>query len=119
NNRWSWSIGNFYLRDDSPVAATGLGQGNNLFTSSLFYRVNENWGLRASHHFEARDGRMEEQSYTLYRDLRSWTAGLTFRVRDNRVGSDDFTVAFTFSLKAVPRYGIGKDSVHPYYLLGS
>ncbi len=119
NNSWSWSLGNFYLRDDLSQVSPGLGQGNNLFTSSFFYRVNENWGLRANHHFEARDGRLEEQSYTIYRDLRSWTAGLTFRVRDNRDGPEDFGVAFTFSLKAHPRYGLGSDSVRPYYLLGS
>lgn len=119
NNSWNWTLGNFYLRDDTPQSSTGLGQGNNLLLSSFFYRVNENWGLRATHHFEARDGRLEEQGYSIYRDLRSWTAALTFRVRDNRVGSDDFTVAFTFSLKAHPRYVPGVDAVRPYYLLGS
>jgi len=118
NNKWSWSVGNFYLRDDSPQMPTGLGQGNNLITSSFFYRVNEDWGVRANHHFEARDGRMEEQDYTIYRDLRSWTAALTFRVRNNRTGPEDFTIAFTFSLKAHPRFGLGKDTVRPYYLLG-
>jgi hypothetical protein len=81
--------------------------------------MNENWAFHASQHFEARDGRMEEQYYTLYRDLRSWTAALTFRIRDNRTGPDDFTVAFTFSLKAHPRYGLGSDTVRPYSLLGS
>jgi hypothetical protein len=114
NNIWSWSLGNFYLRDDS-----GFGEGNNLLTSSIFCRVNDNWGLRASHHFEARDGRLEEQDYSIYRDLRSWTSALTFRIRDNRVGPDDFTIAFTFSLKARPRYGVGSDSIRPYHLLGS
>ena len=53
---------------------------------------------------------MEEQSYTIYRDFRSWTGALILRLRDNRSGSDDVTVAFTFSLKAAPRFGIGKDS---------
>jgi lipopolysaccharide assembly outer membrane protein LptD (OstA) len=119
NNQWNWMLGNFYLRDDSAQPTTGLGQGNNLFVSSFFYRVNENWGLRATHHFEARDGRLEEQAYSIYRDLRSWTAALTLRLRDNRVGSDDVTVAFTFSFKAHPRYGVGSDAVRPYYLLGS
>jgi hypothetical protein len=96
---------------------TGLGQGNNLFTSDLFYRLNENWGVRASHRFEARDGRLEEQAYTLYRDLRSWTAALTFRVLDNPTGPEDFTVAFTFSIKAFPHYGLHGDSVRPAALL--
>jgi hypothetical protein len=118
NNRWSWSIGNFYLRDDDPQMPTGLGEGNNIFTSSFFYRLNEDWGMRANQHFDVRDGRMQEQDYTIYRDLRSWTAALTFRVRQNQTGPEDFTIAFTFSLKAHPHLGLGKDSVRPYYLLG-
>jgi hypothetical protein len=61
---------------------------------------------------------MEEQYYTLYRDLRSWTAALTFRLRDNRGSPDDFTVAATFSLKAFPRFGLGDDRDEPEYLLG-
>ncbi len=118
NNSWSWSIGHFYLRDDFEPVSTALGEGNNLVTSSLFYRVNENWGLRATHQYEARDGRMQEQAYTVYRDLRSWTAALTFRLRENRGGPEDFAIAFTFSLKAHPRYGLGSDIVRPYSLLG-
>ncbi len=119
NNVWSWDIGHFYVRDAVQDTSTGLGQGNNLITSSMYYRVNENWGLRATHHFEAHDGRMEEQFYSIYRDLRSWTAALTFRLRDNGPGHpEDFTVAFTFSLKAHPRFGLGSDSARPYSLLG-
>jgi LPS-assembly protein len=118
NNVWSWDLGHYYLRDAPLTTSTGLGQGNNLITSSMYYRVNENWGLRATHHFEARNGRMQEQFYSIYRDLRSWTAALTFRLRDNGTGPEDFTVAFTFSLKAHPRFGLGSDSVRPYSLLG-
>jgi LPS-assembly protein len=116
---WSWSLGHYYLRDDFSPPPQGLGEGNNLFTSNLFFHLNENWAFHASHHFEARDGRMQEQYYTLYRDLRSWTAALTFRIRDNITGPDDFTVAFTFSLKAHPRSVLGTDSVRPYSLVGS
>ncbi|MEK7707000.1 MAG: LPS assembly protein LptD, partial [Verrucomicrobiota bacterium] len=115
NDNWSWGLGHWYLRDDLP---TGLGQGNNLIRSTLFYRLNENWALRASQHFEVRTGRMEEQFYTLYRDFRSWTGALTFRMRDGGTGSDDYTVAFTFSLKALPRYAVGGDAVRPEQLLG-
>ena len=44
---------------------------------------------------------------------------LTFRVRDNNDGRDDFAVAFTFSLKAHPRFGLGADMVQPYQLIGN
>jgi LPS-assembly protein len=114
NNTWSWAVGHRYLRDDPST----YGLGNNLITSSIFCRMNENWAARISHHFEARDGVLEEQYYTIYRDLRSWTAALTFRVRDNRTGSNDFTVGFTISLKAHPRFGLGQDSDTPSLLVG-
>jgi hypothetical protein len=118
NDVWSWTLGHFYLRDDFSGSPTALGQGNDVVINSFFYRLNENWGLRARHHYDVRNGRMQEQYYTVYRDLRSWTAALTAGVRESRTGSDDFTIAFTFSLKAMPRSGLGIDTVRPYSLLG-
>ena len=111
---WSWSVGHRYLRDD-----TFLGQGNNTVMSSLYLRFNENWGARISQHFEARDGVMEEQYYTVYRDLRSWTVALTVRLRDHRERPNDVTVGVTFSLKAFPRFKLGSDRDTPQRLLGS
>lgn len=113
NETWSWALGHFYVRT-GPL----FGTGHNLFSSTFFYRFNDNWGARLSHHFEARDGTMEEQYYTLYRDLRSWTAALTFRVRDNRTGRDDYTVAVSFSLKAAPRFRLGQDTANAATLVG-
>jgi hypothetical protein len=84
----------------------------------MFYRVNDNWGLRARHDFNAANGRLQEQNYSVYRDLRSWTGALTFRVIDNGNGPKDFTVAFTFSLKASPKTHLGEDTAQPYHLLG-
>ncbi len=100
NNVWSIGIGNRYLRTD-PVLGDEVAQ--NIYYTSFYYRFNENWGFHMSHHFEARDGRMEEQYYSIFRDLRSWTAALTFRLRSERGGPDDFTVALSLSLKAYPR----------------
>jgi LPS-assembly protein len=120
NDVWSWSLGHFYLRDNfnTNSATPAWGQGNNLITSSFFYRVNENWGLRLSHHFDLRTGRMQEQYYTIYRDLRSWTAAVSAGLRDNGTGSKDFLISFTFSIKARPKYSLGGDTVEPYALLG-
>jgi len=118
NQTWSWSIGHFYLRDDPSTGPTSLGIGNNLITSTMFYRLNEDWCLRAMQRYEARDGRMEEQAYSIYRDLLSWTAALTFRVIENPTGPRDYTIALTFSLKAFPRFGLGTDIARPYSLLG-
>jgi len=110
---WSVSLGHRY-RENTPE----LGRGNNLIIATIYYRLNENWGFRTQHHFEARDGIMEYQYYTLYRDFRSLTAALTFRVRESRFGSDDYTVSLAISLKAFPKYGLGNDAVRPQMLLG-
>ncbi|MDX1952029.1 MAG: LPS assembly protein LptD [Verrucomicrobiota bacterium] len=116
NTTWSWRLGHWYFRGDPFY---GPDSDNNTLYHSLYYRLNENWGTRISHHFEARDGTLEEQYYTLYRDFRSWTGALTFRVRDNRSGPTDFTVALTFSLKATPSRSVGSDRNQPSLLLGN
>ena len=62
------------------------------------------------HQFEASDGTMEEQSYSVYRDFSSVTSALRFRLRDHRSGKNDFSVSLMFSLKALPSLGLGDDS---------
>ncbi len=111
NDKWSWGLGHYYTRPGFVDA------GDNFVTSTLFYKMNENWGFRAVHDFNAETGRLQEQFYTIYRDMRSWTGALTFRVVDNGVGPEDYTIAFAFSLKAAPRH-LGEDSVQPYGLVG-
>jgi hypothetical protein len=112
NEWWSWGLGHVYSR------AGFLDSGDNLITSTMFFRMNDNWGFRATHSFNAMDGRLQDQFYTVYRDLRSWTGALTFRVTDNGTGRDDFTVAFSFSIKAHPRQRPGGDILEPYHLVG-
>jgi LPS-assembly protein len=116
---WSWTLAHYYLRDDFRPVPTALGEGNNLVLNSFQYKLNENWALRAYQRYDLRKGRMQEQGYTIYRDMQSWTAALTFRIRDTTTGPEDFGVAFTFSLKAFPRFGLGSDALHPATLLGA
>lgn len=118
NDKWSWTVGHFYLRDDFENTPTALGQGNNLITSSMFYRLNENWGLRATHDFDARDGQMQEQYYTVYRDFRSWTAAITGGVLEDVNGQKDYRVSFSFSLKAMPSNKLGRDTADHLSMLG-
>jgi lipopolysaccharide assembly outer membrane protein LptD (OstA) len=115
-DKWTLTLGNRWLKQDPAYVA---GSQQNLYYTSLFYRLNENWAVRTSHHFEAQTGNMQEQYYTVYRDLRSWTAALTLRLRDERNRPNDFTIAFTISLKAFPRYKLGQDSDQPGMLFGS
>lgn len=113
NNTWSWTVGNFFLR-----STPSFGRGNDLFTSVFFYRFNENWGTRFMHYFDAKTGTLQEQDYSIYRDLRSWTAALTFRVLQGTSTGTSYGVAFTFSLKAFPRFKLGQDTVSSATLLG-
>ena len=115
-DRWSWGIGHWYLRGGSW--GNGTWNENNFISSTLYYRVNDNWGLRATHNYNSANGRLQEQFYTVYRDLRSFTGALTFRVLDEVNRTQDFTIAFTLSLKASPSTRVGEDSVNPYHLVG-
>ena len=63
------------------------------------------------HYFDAKTGMLQEQDYSIYRDLRSWTAAITFRELNSQSSGRDFGVAVTFSLKAFPRFGLGQDTV--------
>ncbi len=119
NDRWSWSLGNFYLRDDLSGQPNQLGVGTDTFRNAIIYRLNEDWAFRAAHYYDVRNGRLQEQLYTVYHDFRSWTGALSLRVRDNNDGREDFTVAFTFSLKAFPRFGVGRDTLQPFDLIGN
>mgnify|MGYP003794564205 CR=1 FL=1 len=117
NDTWSLSVGQRYLRDE-PSLGADYAIGNNLVYGRIFYKLNENWAFSVAEHFEARNGLLQEQYYTVYRDFRSWTGALTFRLREQRNGEEDFSVAAMFSLKAFPRFNLGQDSDNPASLLG-
>jgi LPS-assembly protein len=113
NDRWSLGLGHWYLHDGF------VDSGDDVFTGTFFYRLNENWGFRTTEYFNAKIGRLQEQYYSVYRDMRSWTAALTFRVINNGGGQPvDYGVAFSISLKASPRFHVGDDTVRPYEMLG-
>lgn len=137
NNTWSFSLSYRYLVNNDPALIDSLFlqyreatipipapnlevPGHKTIEGSVHYRLNENWGARIIERYEARDGTFEEQQYTIYRDLRSWTGALSLRFRENPdARKHDFTIAITFSLKAFPRFGLGSDAEHPTLLLGS
>jgi lipopolysaccharide assembly outer membrane protein LptD (OstA) len=82
---------------------------NNLFMGRFTLRINENYAFRTRLQFEARDGTLEEQEYTLYRDMRSWVAAFRFKIRDNREGPMDFSVSFGLQLKMMASPESGGD----------
>jgi LPS-assembly protein len=114
DERWSFGLSYWYLRDGFD----GFTQGENFIDSTVFYKFDDNYGFRMTEDFNVDDGRLQQQLYTVYRDMRSWTGALTFRVLNNSTGPTDFTVAVTFSLKASPSQRLGDDTVNPYHLVG-
>jgi hypothetical protein len=112
----------YYLMNNDPEFQSLPGQnisGHNLISFDLYYRLNENWGARISEQYEAQNGTMQQQLYSVYRDLRSWTSALTLRVTQGAGQPTDVSVVITFSLKAFPRYSLNRDNERPSTLLGS
>jgi len=110
NDIWNWRVGHFYLTDDNP-SPPGWGSGDDVLSSTFYLKLSENWGGRAAHYFNLRASQLQEQSYTVYRDFRSWTGSLSFRVQEQFNGDTEYAVLFAFSIKALPRYSVGDDSI--------
>jgi len=111
NNTWHWRVGHFFLQDDFSSSPTAWGSGDDVLSSTIYVRLSENWGARAAHYVNLQEGKVQEQSYSLYRDFRSWTGALSLRAQERSNGETDYTVAFTFTIKALPRYEVGEDSI--------
>lgn len=116
SDRWSWGLGYWYVRGGQW--GNGLWNENQDVTSTLFVRLNDDWGFRMTHIFNATTSRLQEQFYTIYRDWRSWTSALTLRVESDPGVPTDVTVAFTLSLKAAPIMSVGEDVANRYRLVG-
>ncbi|MEI7535042.1 MAG: hypothetical protein WCK57_11795 [Verrucomicrobiae bacterium] len=116
NDRWSWGIGYWYLRGGAWGNSTWTE--NHTVTSTLFVRLGDNWGGRMAQNYNAVTQRLQDQIFTIYRDLRSWTSALSLRVANNLGSSADVTIAVTFSLKAQPSTQVGEDVANRYRLVG-
>jgi LPS-assembly protein len=77
---------------------------SSLFVVGGYYRVNDNWGVGVQEQYEGVTGILEQQRYSVYRDLTSWVASLGAVIRDNG-GVKEYGVLFTFTLKAFPKFG--------------
>jgi LPS-assembly protein len=76
-------------------------QDSNRFDFRAYARIHENWGVGMIQIWEADDGILELQQYTLNRDFGNWVAGVGFTKRNNRV-HDEFGVIFSLTLKDFP-----------------
>jgi len=75
---------------------------SSLYVLSGYYRINDNWGIGIQEQYEGTTGILEQQRYSIYRDLTSWVASIGAIVRDNG-GVKEYGVLLTFTLKALPK----------------
>ena len=99
-----------------PVASVQLSLGHrylnehpffdnsSLFVVGGYYRINDNWGFGIQEQYEASTNILEQQRYSIYRDLTSWVASVGAVIRDNG-GLKEYGVLLTFTLKAFPKFG--------------
>jgi hypothetical protein len=76
---------------------------SSLYVVGGYYRFNDNWGVGVSEQYEANTGVIEQQRYSVYRDLTSWVASVGAVIRDNG-GVKEYGVLLTFTLKALPKF---------------
>lgn len=92
------TVGHRYL-NDNPFFLN-----SSLFLVGGYYRIDDNWGIGAQEQYEATTSTLEEQRYSIYRDLSSWVASFGGVIRDNR-GVKEYGILFTITLKAFPKFG--------------
>jgi hypothetical protein len=76
---------------------------SSLYVLGGYYRINDNWGVGLSEQYEGTTGVLEQQRYSVYRDLTSWVASVGAIIRDNG-GVKEYGVLLTFTLKALPKF---------------
>jgi LPS-assembly protein len=91
------SIAHRYL-NENPFFAN-----SSLYVVGGYYRIDDNWGVGFSQQYEGTTGILEQQRYSIYRDLTSWVASVGAIIRDNG-GVKEYGVLLTFTLKALPRF---------------
>jgi len=80
-------------------------QDSSLFVFGGYCRLNDNWSVGVQEQYEAETGLLEEQRYSIYRDLSSWVASFGGMIRDNN-GVKEYGLLFTVTLKAFPKLGV-------------
>ena len=97
------TLGHQYVSDHPTFADSSL------IFSRVYARLTDNWGVSMNHVFEADDGTMEFQSYSVSRDLSSWVASIGTMIRDNRNGLQDYGILLSLTLKDFPQLSLPLD----------
>ena len=89
------SLGHLYIGDNP------LFPDSNLLAARTFVRFSDNWGFSMTQRYEFEDSTLEYQSYSVHRDLTTWSASLGGFVRDNR-NDEEVGLLLQFTLKEFP-----------------
>ena len=108
----SLAFGYRYERSfDSTVVADPDTNGNtvNYLTTDLIYRINEFWKARIYWRYNVNKGYLDEQEYTIYRDLHCWILEFTYDLRPYQSNNTitDQIFWFALRLKAFPDQPLG------------
>lgn len=95
NENIEFSLGHSYL-NNHPVFTD-----SNRIDLRGYARLTRDWGLGAIQLWEADDGVLEFQQYSIHRDFNYWVASLGVNTRDNRI-QREFGVVLSFTLKDFP-----------------
>ncbi len=93
------TAGHRYLNSDPFFSNSSL------FVVGGYYRVDDNWGFGVQEQYEATSHILEQQRYSIYRDLTSWVASFGAVIQNNG-GVKQYGVLLTFTLKAFPKVGL-------------
>ncbi len=111
-DKWQVAIGQRY--ENTTTGSTKL------FTLDGMYKINNKWRIRAYERLNAETKIVEEQEYTIYRDLHCWIAEFTYNIKDT-AGEQSLnqSVWFMLRLKAFPEYPIGLKQTYSRPRFGS
>ena len=84
------SAGHRYLNSDPFF------KNSSLFVVGGYYRLDDNWGIGIQEQYEAVTHTLEQQRYSVYRDLTSWVASFGAVIRNNG-GVKEYGVLLTFT----------------------
>jgi LPS-assembly protein len=100
NSNLEVRIGHQYLRNNPFFEDTSE------VSLYSYLRLNDNWGFSIYEDYEFRTGILNQQTYTLHRDLSSWVGALGLNIKNNGSGRQSVALVLSFTLKDLPRFGL-------------
>ena len=82
---------------------------SSLVYTRFYARLSEDFGFNMYHIYEANNGILQFQSYSISKDLSSWIASLGLISRNNGNGISDFGLLLSFTLKDFPKFNFDLD----------